>query len=204
MTNFWDDKYSQTEHLYSSSPNLFLEAMVSKEFNDREPNTKKHAFVPADGDGRNGLWLANNGFIVDAFDGSKVAVEKANARAKEKNLTYQSQCYLSHETKLKPQYYDLIPVIFFHLPYQETQDLFCRFIDSLRPGGILMAELFEKTQINNSSGGPKDPALLYRLSDFAHLEQHFDSFEIAKKNVLLAEGPLHTGPAKVLQILAKK
>lgn len=67
--DFWNEKYRTNDHLYSDRPNTFLQAYYEKQ------KDLGAAFIPGDGDGRNGLWLARQGFEVEVLDYSEVAVK---------------------------------------------------------------------------------------------------------------------------------
>lgn len=78
----WDEKYSNSQFVYGSSPNDFLRENV-------------HYFVPegkilciAEGEGRNAVWLAELGFKVTAVDASEVGLAKGRALAKSKVFLY--------------------------------------------------------------------------------------------------------------------
>jgi hypothetical protein len=85
-SELWDERYAKTDYLYSDRPNEFMK----RHFEALTPNGAR-VLLPGDGDGRNGLWLAKQGFQVEAFDYSKVASEKANRRAREAWLAYSSR-----------------------------------------------------------------------------------------------------------------
>src|SRR5215831_8366633 len=64
----WDERYSEVEPVYGTKPNAYLEE------NSRRLKPGAKVFVPADGYGRNGLWLAKQGFQVHTADLSPVGV----------------------------------------------------------------------------------------------------------------------------------
>jgi SAM-dependent methyltransferase len=201
QSSFWDEKYTQTEHLYSDQPNAFLK----KHFDSLAVKSGK-VLVPGDGDGRNGLWLAEQGFPVEAFDYSKVAVSKANQQAINRGLTYTSRQLDVSDWKAEANQFDFVVIIFLHLPKNLWQHLLTSSLQTLRPGGSLIIQVFSKDQLGNSSGGPKDLNLLFETREFEEISQAFAQFDLKKDEEPIAEGPLHTGPASMISFkgLSKK
>jgi len=199
--DFWNQRYNDAEHLYSEHPNTFLKETIGK-LNFAGKNLK--ALVPADGDGRNGLWLASQGFQVDAFDYSSVAVAKANQRAQKAGLNYKSLVQDLNHFVCQQDSYDLIAVVYFHAPPALKQKLIELCHSCLKPGGALVVEVFSKQQLPKSSGGPKDPELLYSAEDFEKLQSHFTNLTISETETVLSEGPLHTGAASVLRVVGTR
>lgn len=195
--SFWNEKYQNSEYLYSSEPNVFLSKIASS-------LSVGKALVPGDGDGRNGLWLARKGYTVDAFDFSEVAVQKANASASQKNLKYRSEVLAAETFQVCQSTYDIVAIIFLHLPKDVMKTLLQKCVESLKPEGILLIQVFSQQQLSLNSGGPKDINLLYKPDDFHWLEGSFKSCSIEQADCELSEGPLHTGKASVVNVIAKK
>lgn len=194
--SFWNEKYQNSEYLYSSEPNVFLSKIVSS-------LSVGKALVPGDGDGRNGLSLARKGFSVDAFDFSEVAVQKANTSASQHNLKYRSEVLAAENFQACKETYDFVAIIFLHLPKDVMKTLLQKCTESLKADGTLLIQVFSQEQIALNSGGPKDINLLYKPDDFRWLEEHFKSLSIEQADCELSEGPLHTGKASVVNVIAK-
>lgn len=195
--SFWNEKYQNSEYLYSSEPNVFLRKSVSN-------LSARKALMPGDGDGRNGLWLAHQGWSVEAFDFSEVAVKKANTSASEKNLPYRSEVLAAENFQVVDGRYDIVAIIFLHLPKETMKTLLKKSTESLKENGTLLIQVFSQDQLDLNSGGPKDINLLYRPEDFRWLEDSFKTFFVEQVDCALSEGPLHTGKASVVNVIAKK
>lgn len=197
MKEFWEERYAAEAYAYGKAPNTFLRA----ELEHLEPG---HALFPAEGEGRNAVFAAQLGWSVEAFDYSSQARQKALrlAKAHQVNLQYQVASIESFPFERKE--YDLIALFFVHLPPALRQQLHAACINALRPGGKLLLEAFHKEQLPLNSGGPKQEAMLFSLeeleADFAPLS--FD--QISRQNVILEEGPYHSGPAETVRIRATK
>lgn len=196
--NKWNEKYAQHKHLYSDQPNQFI-----RNFFESVNSNSKKVILPGDGDGRNGLWLARQGFDVSAFDYAEVAVDKANRISRELGLNYKSQHLDVTSWNPVSKSFDYVVLVFLHLEDAQRKHLMTQALKCLRPGGAFICQVFSKDQMGKTSGGPKDLSLLYDLSDFELMNPHFAAIELEKKLVELEEGPFHTGTASVINFIGK-
>jgi SAM-dependent methyltransferase len=197
MQNQWDERYAGNEYVYGTEPNSFLKEKISK----LEPGK---ILFPAEGEGRNAVYAATIGWKADAFDQSTEARKKALNLAREKGveITYQIQ---SLETwNPKPEQYDCIALIFVHLPASLRTKVHLMAAKALKPGGFLILEAFTDKQLNRNSGGPKNIEMLYTPGQMKSDFQNFTSLDISEEQVVLAEGPLHNGPAEVIRVIGEK
>lgn len=130
--------------------------------------------LPAEGEGRNAIYAAREGWSVDAFDISKKGRKKAQELAKRNHVVI--NYYLSNysDFKIEEDSYDAIGLIYAHLHSSKRRKIHKKLLRGLKSGGHIILEAFSKDQINNDSGGPKDSEMLYDLEDllqdFAELE----------------------------------
>lgn len=196
MQQFWDQRYQESEWVYGEAPNAFF-----KDFIDQQ--TPGTLLLPAEGEGRNAIYAAANGWTVEAFDFSPVARDKAlaNAAAKGVKIRYDLQDITLFEASKK---YDMVALLYVHLPKQLRHAFHAAIYKSIKPGGFLVFEAFAKEQLGFDSGGPKDPALLYDApsicQDFPFLHQ----LSCEQKEVILNEGPFHQGKAAVLRLIGQR
>jgi 2-polyprenyl-3-methyl-5-hydroxy-6-metoxy-1,4-benzoquinol methylase len=150
---FWNQRYTENETVYGLEPNHFFKSFIDT----HQPGS---ILLPAEGEGRNAIYAASKGWKVDAFDFSPVAREKALKRAKESgvNINYYT---IKAEAFKADKLYDAVALIFVHLPERVRKPFHQQVYGSLKSGGYMVMEAFAKEQIHNTSGGPKDPALLY-------------------------------------------
>lgn len=194
--NFWDDKFNKPEYIYGKEPNKYL-----KESLDNISPGK--LLLPGEGEGRNAVYAAKTFWEVDAFDYSDVAQEKALKLAKENDVEINYQILAAEDFEPKKKY-DAIALIYLHLPAEIRTAFHKKIMQALNPGGKLICEFFEKSQINFDSGGPKNIDMLY---DIETLEGDFNSLKIdiiSKVRSELNEGPLHQGEARLLRMIATK
>jgi SAM-dependent methyltransferase len=191
--NFWDQNFSVAGFKYGTAPNAFLVEQAHR----LKPGSD--VLVPGDGEGRNGVWLAQQGHRVTAMDGSAVGLQKAQALATERGVVLQTEFGDLADWAPAPASFDAVVLTFVHLPPAIRAGAHQRLAAGLRPGGLLILEGFHPRQLQHSSGGPKDPAMLYTpavlRADFAGLGEvmSWDG------EVVLDEGPGHQGAAHVVR-----
>jgi len=196
-TEFWDEKYSQAGYLYGKEPNTFLKSYI-----DGQPAGK--ILFPGEGEGRNAVYAAKLGWVVEAFDTSSVAVGKALKFAKESNVRifYTIDDILFYSPKA--DYFHVVGVSFLHLPRLQRRILSVKMWESLRIGGRMIMEVFSHEQLKFASGGPKDISLLYSeeeiLSDFPC----FRIESLQTMTIELNEGSGHKGKASVIRFIGVK
>jgi hypothetical protein len=95
-------------------------------------------------------------------------------------------------------------MIFLHLPEELKKRIFKNSISSLKTNGNLIIEAFSKEQINNSSGGPKDPGLLFSKEDLSKLTPGLRTKLSESQIINLNEGNYHIGKAHVIRFIGEK
>ena len=193
---FWNNKFSKTNYFYGINPNEFLASKIEL-FN----NHKKFLCL-GEGEGRNAIFFAQNGFEVSAIDASNLGLEKLQNRAIEEKLDIKTTCMDLTFWKVLEKY-DVIVASYLHMYKDEREELFKKIEDSLNTNGYFIAEFFSTKQLSFNSGGPKDLDLLYSLEDFSN---YFNSCKknITEEIVILDEGIGHQGEACVIRVVIQK
>ena len=147
-STFWDKRYAENETVYGTEPNDFFKAYLDK-------NTPSSLLLPCEGEGRNAIYAAKHGWMVDAFDFSRSAIQKALERAKREDVSIN---YVEKSINIfnADKKYDLIASIYVHMEPSVRKVFHQNVIESLKEGGTFILEAFSKKQINFTSGGPKD------------------------------------------------
>lgn len=148
----WDKRYQEKELVWSAGPNRFL----VEEINGMKPG---RALDLACGEGRNAIWLAEEGWQVSASDFSAVAIDKAKARACELELDI--NFYVADATSPLSESFDLIILFYVHLPREENRQMLEHARAALAPGGTLLYVGHDERNIKEGVGGPQDPTILY-------------------------------------------
>lgn len=160
----WDARYS-AGRMWSSEPNRW----VVQELSGVAPG---RAIDAACGEGRNAIWLAEQGWSVVAVDFSGVALERARGSAAEAaqaagelDITW-VQADITDEGVVTNQY-DLALVSYVHLEEYERTPLLRAAARTLAPGGTLLVVGHDASNLAEGYGGPQDPEVLYSAKDVA-------------------------------------
>ncbi len=156
----WDRRYAKVENLWSAKPNRFLVAEVA----ELPPG---RALDLACGEGQNAIWLATLGWDVTGVDYSEVAIAKARARAERDDVHVEFVCADLLEFEPEPRAFDLVLLLYFHLPPSELRIVLARGRAALADGGTILILGHDRTNITGGVGGPSDPTILYTPDEIA-------------------------------------
>ena len=197
MKEFWDSRYSSKEFVYGKAPNQFFAEEILK------LNPGKMISY-GEGEGRNAVFAAANGWDVDAIDFSIEGKKKTEILAAELNVNVNYIVSDIMEFNPYENYYDVALIIYFHIDDIKRKKFFNKVISSLKNGGLVIIEVFDKSQLKFNSGGPKSENLLYSLEDIVESFIDFDFIKFAKQIVVLNEGMHHSGEASVIRFIGRK
>ena len=195
--DFWNEKFANTDYAYGTEPNDFLASAVT--------NLKRGATLSlAEGEGRNAVWLAQQGFTVSAIEQSEKGVGKTLRLALKRGVIVMAERGELETFHIQPNSWDLVVSIYAHTPQELRRKLHRQVVAGLKPGGVFVLEAYTPAQIPNNTGGPKDASLMPTAellrSELAGLV--FDHIEEVERDVV--EGSLHTGTAHVVQVVAHR
>jgi 2-polyprenyl-3-methyl-5-hydroxy-6-metoxy-1,4-benzoquinol methylase len=193
----WNERYRIRSYFYGKEPNSFLVKSL-----DLIPG--KNILCVADGEGRNGVWLARQGFTVTSIDYSAEGIKKAKSLAKESEVKVTFRIADLLAVSLGIENYDCIVSIFSHFTEQDRQVLHKKYIDSLKTGGVIIMEVFSKNQLKFCSGGPSNSDLLYNVKEVKKSFPGMKFLLLEEKQVNLDEGQIHQGEAAVVRAIIKK
>lgn len=202
MKEFWDERYREKDYAYGEAPNEFFRDQIRR----LRPGS---ILLPADGEGRNGVFAAGLGWDVTSFDYSTSARDKALALAERKGVKIDYIVGAFEDMDFAPEKFDAVALIFAHFPPNVRRDYHRRAISWLRPGGTLILEAFnphnlEFLRVNPRVGGPANIDLLYTAE---MLEDDFKGLDLqcAEETITtLSEGNYHVGQAAVVRLMARK
>lgn len=192
----WNDKYRIKDYVYGTEPNAFLK---------QHCDALQHPVLSlGEGEGRNAVYLARQGFQVVGIDGSEVGLAKAQALAQRHQVTIKT-LHANLETYTpEPGKFNSVISVFAHLPKAQRRSLHQRVVAALNPGGIILIVGYSLKQLNFCTGGPRDADMLYTLEE---IRNEFSGCEILLAEEVerpVIEGTGHTGMACVIQFIAKK
>jgi SAM-dependent methyltransferase len=154
----WDERYRVDELIWKAEPNRFLVEEVAGLAPGR-------ALDLACGEGRNALWLAGKGWQVTAVDFSAVGLEKARRLASERGLELVLVEADVLEWEPPAASFDLVIVMYLHLPASARRQVLQRAASALAPGATLLVVGHDSTNLAEGTGGPQDPAVLFAPED---------------------------------------
>jgi SAM-dependent methyltransferase len=195
----WNERFAKEGYWFGTAPNTFLASQAQR------LSAGASALCIADGEGRNGVWLARQGLAVTAFDFSPVAAEKARALARDKGVPIDYRVCDIDSWDWDAQQYDVVAAIFiqFATPAQRAH-LFAGICRALKPGGLLLLEGYTPEQLRYGTGGPRQVEQLYTRK---LLEQSFAALEILELREYIGdvrEGSGHTGQCALIDLVARR
>lgn len=194
----WNARFSEPDYIFGTAPNRFLAAQKAR------LRSRERALCVADGEGRNSVWLAEQGLEVDAFDFSPVAVEKARRLAEERGVRVNHEVASVDGWRWPQGGYDAVVAIFVQFADPAMRGrMFARMKAALKPGGLLLLEGYTPKQLEYRTGGPSKVENLYTA---ALLREAFDGFEILELREYeeeLEEGWRHAGRSALVDLVAR-
>lgn len=196
--NFWDNRYNEEGFAYGNSPNVWFESNISY----LKPNSK--LLFPAEGEGRNAVFAAQQGFECCAFDVSAAGKEKALLWAKELDVQLDYQVGALEELEFELDSFDGIVLSYAHLPYPERIVFHKKLLSLLKTDGFVIFEAFAKEQLDYQSGGPKVETMLFSLEEVMEEFEGLQFIIIQHAIVKLEEGKYHQGEGAVIRFVGQK
>jgi len=197
-TAFWDAKFADEAPFYGTRPNAWLVDQAWR----LDPGSA--VLVPGDGEGRNGVWLAQQGHKVTTVDASPRGIQKATRLAMERGVALRTICADLRSWAWPEAAFDAVAAIYLHLRPEDRARAHRGMAAALKPGGHLILEAFTPDQLPLSSGGPKNPAMLFTAAMLRADFEGTEIVELAETTAELAEGPGHSGRAHVVRLVARR
>jgi cyclopropane fatty-acyl-phospholipid synthase-like methyltransferase len=197
--NSWDERYAGEGYLFGTEPNAFL---VSQ----------RHLLQPgmnclavADGEGRNGVWLAQQGLHVLSVEASPVALEKAQKLARQRGVTVEFEQADLATWQWGENRFDIVAAIFIQFaPPALREQMFAGIKRCLKPGGLLLLQGYTPRQLEYKTGGPPLAENMYTEAllrkafgdmEIMHLRDHDDQ---------VSEGAGHSGMSALIDLVVRK
>ncbi|MFV5703302.1 class I SAM-dependent methyltransferase [Flavobacterium sp. XS2P12] len=198
----WDKRYKENEFVYGKEPNRFFKEWLPK----FEPGT---ILMPADGEGRNGVFASQLGWKVISSDLSEEGKLKALALAQEKNVSLEYIVGDLEQLHFETSSFDAIGLIYAHFSAEKKSFLHKKLSANLRPGGIIIFEAFSKLHLlyngrDPKVGGPKDFNMLFSTNEIAADFENYEILLLEEKEITLEEGKYHIGKGSVIRFVGRK
>lgn len=195
----WNRRYASADYLFGTEPNAWL-----REHATALPAAGRVLSV-ADGEGRNSVWLARQGFQVDAFDVADRAVEKAHALARREGVSVNYTLADVDGFAWPDAAYDGVVAIFVQFADPETRArLFQRMVRSLKPGGVLILQGYTPKQLEYRTGGPSVLSHLYSRQMLESAFVELSILELREYEREVQEGQGHSGRSALIGLVARR
>jgi SAM-dependent methyltransferase len=195
----WEARFSSSDYVFGTAPNAFLAKQRGM-----LPRSGR-ALAVADGEGRNGVWLAEQGLDVLSIDFSPRAQAKARALARSRNVPLRTELADLTTWRWPVAEFDVVVVIFtqFVAP-AERSAMFAHMRDALKPGGLLLLQGYTPQQLKYGTGGPKQVENLYTRELLEREFADFSELRIEDYECELNEGNRHIGMSAVIDLVGRK
>ena len=209
----WDARFAKPGLLFGAEPNAFLVREAAR----LAPASR--VLSVADGEGRNSLWLAEQGHAVTAFDLSPIAVDKARRWAAERGASQGNGGPASRPRGLSvefhvagiddwnwaPDRFDAVVAIFVQFADPALrQRMFDGMWRTLQPGGLLLVQGYTPKQLDYRTGGPGRLDHLYTPALLRSLLPEAEWLVLREHEATLQEGAGHAGRSALIDVVARK
>ncbi|HZV55237.1 MAG TPA: methyltransferase domain-containing protein [Rhodocyclaceae bacterium] len=197
----WSQRYRDAgdDYLFGVAPNRFLEA------HRHLFDTGATALSVADGEGRNSVWLAEQGLEVTALEISPVALEKAHRLARGRGVEVNFVLTDIMAEDWPPATYDFVVAIFIQFVGPAERGIqFARLKAATKPGGLLLLHGYTPKQIEYKTGGPSAVENLYTANMLREAFVEFEVLDLGEYEDELEEGSGHRGRSAVIDLVARK
>lgn len=194
----WETRFGAPGYLFGKEPNAFLKAQTPR------LRGRKSALTVADGEGRNSVWLAEQGLDVLAIDFSPVALGKARALAQERGVRLRTEVADVTKWAWPQSAYDVIAAIFIHFAAAERTAFFTNLKNALKPGGLLLLQAYRPEQLKYRTGGPPDAEPMYTRAILEAAFSDLSELDIHEHDSFLNEGAAHVGMSALIDLIGKK
>jgi cyclopropane fatty-acyl-phospholipid synthase-like methyltransferase len=195
----WEGRYGVPDYIFGKRPNYFLASCKAL-----LPTSGK-ALAVADGEGRNGVWLAEQGLDVLSIDFSPSAQQKAETLAKERGVTIAFERADVHAWRYPEAAFDVVVEIFTQFSSPADRSLkWSGMRKTLKPGGLLIIQGYTPKQLQYGTGGPREIENLYTRAMLEEAFRGFRDVKIVEEELELHEGTAHGGMSAVINFTARK
>jgi len=195
----WQQRYASDEYRFGTAPNAFLASQAK-----RLPKSGK-ALAIADGEGRNGVFLAEQGLDVLSLDFAPNAQAKARKLAGERGVALRVEQADVINWTYPADTFDVVAAIFFQFAAPPERDrIFAGIMRTLKPGGLLLLEGYGLKQIDYKTGGPSMLENLYTRELLEKAFADFASLDVREYDAEIHEGAGHGGMSALIDVVAVK
>ena len=195
----WEDRFNAPDYIFGKEPNYFLASCRSL------LPKRGTALAVADGEGRNGVWLAEQGLDVTSIDFSPAAQAKGVALRSERGVKVKFAQADVHAWHYPDAAFDVVVEIFTQFSSPAERALkWAGMRRALKPGGLLIVQGYTPKQLQYGTGGPKEVENLYTRDMLVKAFGDLHDVNIVEEELELHEGAAHGGMSAVIGLTARK
>jgi SAM-dependent methyltransferase len=195
----WQARFAEPGYLFGTEPNVFLKSKAAL------LRAGARALAVADGEGRNGVFLAEQGLDVLSVDFSPHAQAKARALAEERGVALRFEQADMTNWNWPDAAFDVVAAIFIQFTKPpERAKMFAGIKRTLKPGGLLLLQGYGLKQLDYKTGGPSDPTQLYTRELLQDSFGDFASLDIREYESVMQEGSRHAGRSALIELVGTK
>jgi len=195
----WQTRFNAPDYIFGKEPNAFLKSEAR-----RLPKSGS-ALSVADGEGRNGVWLAQQGLDVLAVDFSPAALDKSQALAAERGVQIRTEIADVTTWRWPAAEFDVVVAIFVQVVFPaERAAFFANLKRALKPGGLLLMQGYRTDQLKYGTGGPPEAERLYSRALLQEAFGDMAQLDIREHDSVIGEGTAHVGMSALIDLVGKK
>ena len=200
----WEARYAAPDFIFGTAPNAFLKEKASLLRKGQSAN-KQTALSIADGEGRNGVFLAEQGLDVLSLDFSPQAQAKVRKLADERGVKLRIEQVNVIEWSYPADTFDVVAAIFiqFAAPAERAK-IFAGIKRTLKKGGLLLMQGYTPKQLEYKTGGPPHLDHLYTRDMIEGAFDDFSRLDIREHESAITEGTHHVGMSALIDVVAVK
>lgn len=195
----WNARFGGDDYLFGTAPNQFLVTQTHR----LKPG--QEALSIADGEGRNGVFLAKLGLKVLSVDFSPVALTKAQKLAAREGVTLATACADFAQWKWERDRFDVVVGVFIQFADAALRSrIFQGIRTTLKPGGLVILQGYRPEQLRYGTGGPKEIDHLYTAAMLREAFHGFEILHLVEHDDVIREGTGHNGMSALIDLVARK
>ncbi len=195
----WNERLSGNDYFYGTSPNTFLVSQAHR------LSAGMKVLALADGEGRNGVWLAEQGMDVLSVDAAESGLAKARALAAARGVTITTEQADLATWDFGKERFDAIAAIFIQFAGAALRErIFKAMVESLKPGGLLILQGYRTEQLSYGTGGPPVAENLYTADLLRESFADLELLHLEAHDSLIEEGQGHRGLSALIDLVARK
>ncbi len=195
----WQERFAGDEYRFGTAPNSFLKSQA------HALRKGQAALAIADGEGRNGVFLAEQGLDVLSVDFSPNAQKKARKLAAVRGVSVRVEQADIVNWTWPEAAFDVVAAIFFQFAAPADRNkIFAGIKRTLKPGGLLLLEGYRPKQLEYKTGGPSRIENLYTRELLEQAFADFSAVEIREYDREIFEGAGHGGMSALIDLVGRK